>query len=166
MEYLLSNMVNYIAEQMPEIMLVDEDYGQLENLDDDGTQMYPLTYPAVIIEPNRVDWEHIKGNSQKGEATLRVRLICDCYDDTHSGSTTRDYIRQREELRRKLHSILEGYRPLGDGGLMRKSSTFFTFKHGIKVYESVYTCTVTELLVMETMSMHTPPRIVVTSRSL
>lgn len=159
-------MVDYIAEQMPELMLVDEDYGQLENLDDEDRQMYPLTYPAVLIEPSRVDWGHIEGNSQKGEATLRVRLIIDCYDDTHAGSTTRDYIRQREEMRSKLHSLLEGYRPLGDGGLMRKTSTFFTFNHGIKVYESTYTCTVTDLLVRGTVALHTPPQLVLTSGRL
>lgn len=28
-------MVDYIAEQMPKLMLVDEGYGQLENLDDE-----------------------------------------------------------------------------------------------------------------------------------
>ena len=147
-------MVAHIAREMPELILVDEDYGQLENLDDDGRQMYPLTYPAVliepltypavIIEPSRVDWSHLEGDSQKGEATLRVRLIIDCYDDTHSGSGTEFRIKEREELRYKLHSLLEGYRPLGDGGLMRTQSTFFTYKHGIKVYESLYTCTVTE----------------------
>ena len=144
MEYLLSNMVAHIAREMPELILVDEDYGQLENLDDDGRQMYPITYPAVLIEPSRVDWSHLEGDSQKGEATLRVRLIIDCYDDTHSGSGTEFSIKEREELRYKLHSLLEGYRPLDDGGLMRTQSTFFTFNHGIKVYESIYTCTVTE----------------------
>ena len=127
-------MVAHIAREMPELILVDEDYGQLENLDDDGRQMYPITYPAVLIE----------GDSQKGEATLRVRLIIDCFDDTHSSSGTEFRIKEREELRHKLHSLLEGYRPLDDGGLMRTQSTFFTFNHGIKVYESTYTCTVTE----------------------
>lgn len=146
MEYLLSNLVGYIAREMPSLSLVDEDYGQLENLDDEERQMYPLTYPAVLIEPSRVDWSHLSGDSQKGEATLRIRLIIDCYDDTHWGSGTTDRIIEREELRASLHSLLEGYRPLGDGALMRSQSTFFTFNHGIKVYESTYTCTVTESL--------------------
>lgn len=159
-------MVDYIASEMPELMLVDEDYGQLENLDDEGRQMYPLTYPAVIIEPSRVDWGHIQGDSQKGEATLRVRLIIDCYDDTHSGSGTREYIRQREEMRHKLHSLLEGYRPLDDGGLMRKTSTFFTFNHGIKVYESTYSCAVTEKLTRGIKDTSIQPRVVLASGRL
>lgn len=159
MEYLLSNMVDYIAREMPELMLVDEDYGQLENLDDEGRQMYPLTYPAVLVEPSRIDWSHLQGDSQKGEATIRVRLIIDCYEDTHAGSASRAYIRLREEMRGKLHGLLEGYRPLNDGGLMRKSSTFFTFNHGIKVYESTYTCTVTEVLTRGIKDTNTQPRV-------
>lgn len=146
MELLLINLVDYLAEAMPELLLVDEDYGQLENLEDEERQMYPLVYPAVLIEPSRVDWSHIAGRSQKGEATLRVRLIIDCYDDTHSGSGTRERIREREALRHRLHSLLEGYRPLGDGALMRSQSTFYTYRHGIKVYESLYSCTMTESL--------------------
>lgn len=160
MEYLLSKLVGYIASEMPELSLVDEDYGQLEALDQTDRDMYPLTYPAVLIEPSRVDWSHLQGDSQKGIATLRIRLIIDCYDDTHAGSGTTLRIIEREELRNRLHSLLEGYRPLNDGGLMRTQSTFFTFNHGIKVYEAIYTCTVTEVLKKGKTYKHTPIRLV------
>ena len=157
MESLLSSLVGYIASEMPELRLVDEDYGQLENIDDDGQQMYPLVYPAVLVEPSRVDWSHIAGDSQIGEATLRVRLIIDCYDDTHAGSGSEYRIREREELRHKLHTLLEGYRPLNnEGGLSRAQSTFFTFNHGLKVYESTYTCRVRESLTRGTSYKSTP----------
>lgn len=159
MEYLLSKLIGYIASEMPELSLVDEDYGQLEALEQTDRDMYPLTYPAVLIEPSRVDWSHLQGDSQKGTATLRIRLIVDCYDDTHAGSGTTLRIIEREELRHKLHSLLEGYRPLEDGGLMRTQSTFFTFNHGIKVYEETYTCTVTEVLRRGIASTNTPPRL-------
>ena len=156
MESLLSSLVGYIASEMPEVLLVDEDYGQLENLDEDGRQMYPLVYPAVLVEPSRVDWSHIAGDSQIGEASLRVRLIIDCYDDTHAGSGSEHRIREREELRHKLHTLLEGYRPLNnEGGLSRTQSTFFTFAHGLKVYESTYTCRVKEYLTRGTRSKST-----------
>lgn len=146
MEYLLSKLIEHLQTYFPEAMLIDEDYGQLENLDNSQQDMYPLVYPAVLIEPSRVDWTSIQGNNQKGEATLRVRLIVDCYDDTHAGSDTTYRIVEREEMRARLHSLLQGYRPTEDGALMRTQSTFFTFNHGIKVYESIYTCSVTELM--------------------
>lgn len=77
MEYLLSRMLDYIAEQMPEISLVDEDYGQLENLDKTDEDMYPLTYPAVLVETSRVDWSHLQGSSQKGEDCNQSRSYLD-----------------------------------------------------------------------------------------
>lgn len=159
MEYLLSRLIGYVAENMPELSLVDEDYGQLANLDKEDEDMYPLTFPAVLIEPSEVRWEYLRGKHQKGEATLRVRLIVDCYDDTHAESGTTYRIMERELLRHRLHSLLQGYRPLEDGQLMRTQSSFFTFNHGIKVYESTYTCTVTELIEGRGVSIGTPPQL-------
>ena len=159
MEYLLSKTIRYIAEAMPELLLVDEDYGQLENLDQNNKDMYPLVYPAVLIEPSEVSWSEIKGDSQMGEATLRTRLIIDCYDDHHAGSGSEYRIMEREELRQKLHKLLQGFRPLDDGALVRSSSTFFTFNHGIKVYETIYKCRVVEKLAKGITNNQTRPRI-------
>lgn len=159
MEYLLSKLIEHLSTHFPEARLIDEDYGQLENLDRSDSDMYPLVYPAVLIEPSRVDWSYISGNSQKGEATIRVRLIVDCYDDTHAGSGTTHAILEREAMRAKLHHLLQGYRPTGDGALMRTQSTFFTFNHGIKVYEALYTATLTELNQRERVSMPAPTKL-------
>ena len=159
MEYLLSKTIRYIAEAMPELLLVDEDYGQLENLDQSNKDMYPLVYPAVLIEPSEVSWSELKGDSQMGEATLRTRLIIDCYDDHHAGSGSEYRIMEREELRQKLHKLLQGFRPLDDGALVRSSSTFFTFNHGIKVYETIYKCRVVEKLAKGITNNQTRPRI-------
>lgn len=159
MEYLLSKTIRYVAEAMPELLLVDEDYGQLENLDQNNKDMYPLVYPAVLIEPSEVSWSEIKGDSQMGEATLRTRLIIDCYDDHHAGSGSEYRILEREELRQKLHKLLQGFRPLDDGALVRSASTFYTFNHGIKVYETIYKCRVVEKLAKGITNNQTRPRI-------
>ena len=47
MEYLISELIPLIATSIPALSLVDEDYGQLENIDDtdDERQMYPITFP-------------------------------------------------------------------------------------------------------------------------
>ena len=50
----------------------------------------------------------------------------------------------REEKRKALHALLQGYRPSGEGALIRTRSRFFTFNHGIKVYEETYTCALSE----------------------
>lgn len=95
MEHLLHKLASHIKESMPSLSLVDEDYGQLEALDKDNIDMYPLTFPAVLIDAPECDWSGIAGKSQKGTAKVGVKLIIDCYDDTHYASGTTDAILAR-----------------------------------------------------------------------
>lgn len=144
MESLLVNLTGKIAGELPWARTVDEDYGQLEALDDENINMYPLTFPAILIDLPGTDWSDAGDLSQRGVCEVRVRLILDCYDDTHAGSQTTERIMQREDKRKALHALLQGYRPMEDGALIRTRSKFFTFNHGIKVYEATYTCAVSE----------------------
>ena len=144
MESIIYKIIRHLHQEMPELATIDEDYGQLENLTDERSDMYPLSFPAVLVENTDIQWSDISGRGQKGEATIRVRLIIDCYDDTHAGCQTEDAVQQREDMRSRLHWILQGFRPMDDGSLVRHSSRFFTFKHGIKVYETTYASVVTE----------------------
>ena len=144
MESLLVNLTGKIAGELPWVRTVDEDYGQLEALDDENIDMYPLTFPAVLIDLPGTEWSDAGDLSQRGVCEVRVRLAIDCYDDTHAGSQTTDRIMQREEKRKALHALLQGYRVSSEGALIRTRSKFFTFNHGIKVYEATYTCATSE----------------------
>ena len=152
---MICKLVAHINEQMPELSMVDEDYGQLENLEDDNRDMYPITFPAVLIENTETEWSNLAGRSQKGDAMFRVRLIIDCYDDTHAECGTQFAVEEREDMRSRLHTILQGFRPVDDGVLIRKRSKFFTWYHGIKVYEMTYACVVTETI-RETVKAERP----------
>ena len=152
---MICKLVAHINEQMPELLMVDEDYGQLENLEDDNRDMYPITFPAVLIENTETEWSNLSGRSQKGDALFRVRLIIDCYDDTHAECGTQYAVEEREDMRSRLHTILQGFRPVDDGVLIRKRSKFFTWYHGIKVYEMTYACVVTETI-RETVKAERP----------
>lgn len=144
MESILANTIAHIARELPWARTVDEDYGQLEALDNEQLDMYPLTFPAILIDLPGTEWTDTGDIAQRGTCEVRVRLILDCYDDTHAGSHTTDRIMQREEKRKALHALLQGYRPSGEGALVRTRSRFFTFNHGIKVYEETYTCALSE----------------------
>ncbi len=144
MESLLVNLIGHISEGLPWARTVDEDYGQLEALDDDSLDMYPLTFPAVLIDLPGTEWSDAGDWTQRGTCEVRVRLVLDCYDDTHAGSRTVDRIMEREEKRKALHTLLQGYRASDEGALIRTRSKFFTFNHNIKVYETTYTCAVSE----------------------
>lgn len=158
MESILENLINHITANMPELKVVDEDYGQLEALAQESTDQYPLTFPAVLIDAPTTAWSNIGGISQKGTAIVRVRLIIDCYDDTHGTSGTTYLIAQREAKRRELHKLIQGHRIDGDD-LIRTESRFFTAAHGIKVYESTYALTVTEVIEPETVKTQAKPTI-------
>ena len=161
MEKLLESLIEYLGHQMPELTTVDEDYGQLEMLNQENRDTYPLTFPAVLIDAPDVMWSNIAGLSQKGNATIRVKLIIDCYDDTHYGSTTTDRIAERSAMRSKVHKLVQGYRVDEETELIRTNSRFYTWDHGIKVYEQTYTGTVTELIEPEKVSKKAAPKITI-----
>lgn len=156
MERLLLNLVRHISKSMPQLKVVDEDYGQLEMIDMTERDTYPLTFPAVLIDAPDVSWDNIGGFSQKGLATVRARLIIDCYDDTHSTSGTEAMIEGRENMRKRLFESLQGHRIDSESVLIRTSSKLYTFNHGIKVYEETYTLELTEMLEKPTLKVVAP----------
>lgn len=94
MESTLINIINHISIGMPSILTVDEDYGQLEALDNENKDMYPLRFPAVLIETPDTQWSNLSELAQQGECRIRVRLLIDCYDDTRADSETTDRMRK------------------------------------------------------------------------
>lgn len=160
MEELLLKIIHHLTEQMPELALIDEDYGQLENLQDENTQMYPIVFPCVLVDAPRVSWTDIAGLSQKGTATLRVRLCIDCYHDTHHTSHTTAHIAERAQMADTLHKAMQGLAPMDESPLRRTMSEFYTARHGIKVYEHHYECTVTSIVPQTAKKTSARPRVV------
>ena len=152
MESLLLPIINHISQSFPEIPYVDEDYGQLEAIDNDNVDTYPVVFPCVLINTDSVDWSSLSDKSQKGNAHICVRLCIDCYDDTHFASGTTEKIKERSELVHSLHEALQTYRPLSVGALIRTKSKFYTWSHGIKVYALYYDIDVDDII---TPSTHT-----------
>ena len=144
MEHLLYDLIEHIGKNISDIRTIDEDYGQLEMLDD-NRESYPLIFPAILIDSPDATWENIGGLNQKGVCSVNVRLCFDCYDDSHYNSGQTDRILEREDKRRELHRLLQGHRIGDSSALIRTSSRFFTTNHGIKVYESTYTLELTEM---------------------
>lgn len=165
MELFLYQIIDHIKMGMPNLSLVDENYGQLENLDQNDTDMYPLTYPAVLIDLQEASWSNLEGRSQKGTIKVNVQLIIDCYDDTHYDSGTMDAIKQRAAMVEELHRLLHGYRPKEDGMLVRETSKFYTYNHGIKVYEMVYSVVTTDII-KDTQKVSPPNKVTISMKRL
>lgn len=160
MELLLYHLINHIKENMPSLSLVDEDYGQLEAIDKEDMDTYPVTFPCVLIDIPETEWSNLSGKSQKGKAKVNVRLVIDCYDDTHYGSGTMEAMLERAEMANDLHKALQCFRPDEDGELIREKSRFYTWSHGIKVYEMLYSVA-TKDIIQETVKADAPRRVVI-----
>lgn len=144
MEDILKEVIETVGGGMPEVRMADEDYGQLEMIDNPNVDTYPLVYPAVLVEMQGVEWSELAPPAQVGTATVRVRLVVDCYDDTHHTSGTLEAVEGRRAMLHRLYSLLHGREMRTGGKMERKSSRFYTANHGIKVYEDVYTVRVTD----------------------
>ena len=165
MEILFLSLQKQLADNMPEIALIDEDYGQL-NLDS-GEDTYPVVFPCILIGIRETqEWKNLAGKSQKGDVTVDIKLAIDCYDDTHHipGMDTgvkalfNSKAAERMRLAKKVHLVLQNFagKILSDesGELMdkyfmplkRSSSVFYNRPHGIKVYEQSYTATVMDII--------------------
>lgn len=139
MEQFLLSLLRHIAYNFPQLSLVAEDCGQLETQEDN----YPVTFPCVLVGNTDIDWSDLdeQGSSQRGTASITVRLAFDCYDDVHIGSTQEASIAERYRLATELHNSLQGleFDDLPDiYTLSRKRSRDYTLPGNIKIYESTY----------------------------
>ena len=139
MEQFLLSLLRHIAYNFPQLALVAEDCGQLETQEDN----YPVTFPCVLVGNTDIDWSDLdeQGSSQRGTASITVRLAFDCYDDVHIGSTQEASIAERYRLATELHNSLQGleFDDLPDiYPLSRQRSRDYTLPGNIKIYESTY----------------------------
>ena len=152
MEQLFNDIQKQIAENFPELSLIDEDYGQLEAIET-SEDTYPVTFPCVLISIPEVIWDQLGGQSQRGTASINIRLAIDCYHDTHYGSTTESKAAERKAFATSIHRKLQGFHSPtvgGSGGgyseLIRKKSSDYSRPHAIKVYETLYQCKVNDIV--------------------
>lgn len=139
MEEIFIAIMERIAAQMPELSLVDEDYGQLETQED----TYPVTFPCVLIGNTDSNWTDIGMGAQNSDTFITVRLAMDCYDDTHYSSDTYHKVKERQLMVRELYKALQGFECGEDvTPLVRVKSRDFSLPGAIKVYETTYQFTV------------------------
>jgi hypothetical protein len=136
MEQIFIKIMQKIAERMPGLSLIDEDYGQLDTEED----TYPVTFPCVLIGQINTDWKELGPAVQQGTATCTVKLAIDCYHDTHLKSGTESRIAERLAMANKLYRALQGERFIPEmSPVSRIKSVDYSLPHAIKVYEITFT---------------------------
>ncbi|MFS2570209.1 hypothetical protein AAH134_07015 [Bacteroides thetaiotaomicron] len=140
MEEIFIAIMEHIAETMPELSYIDEDYGQLEPTEDQDS--YPVTFPCVLIGNTESDWNDIGYGVQKSESIVTVRLAIDCYDDTHYTSGTYQKVRERQLKAKELYKALQGFQCAEEATpLVRVKSRDYSLPGNIKVYETMFSFT-------------------------
>lgn len=140
MEEIFIAIMEHIAETMPELSYIDEDYGQLEPTEEQDS--YPVTFPCVLIENTESDWNDIGYGVQKSESLVTVRLAIDCYDDTHYTSGTYQKVRERQLKAKELYKALQGFQCAEEATpLVRVKSRDYSLPGNIKVYETMFSFT-------------------------
>ena len=100
MEEIFIAIMEQIAHEMPDLSLIDEDYGQLEmGAEEDH---YPVTFPCVLIGNTDSNWHDLGYGAQNSESFITVRLAIDCYHDTSYASGTYDKVRERQQMATSL----------------------------------------------------------------
>lgn len=142
MEEIFIAIMERIAGMMPELSCIDEDYGQLEaGAEEDH---YPVTFPCVLISVDKVDWETVTDDYQRGTAQITVKLCIDCFDDTHYTSGTAGKVAERIAMFKRLHEIVRHVESKKATELERTGSRWYSLPGAIKVYESTYECIMDE----------------------
>ena len=145
MDEILINIMERIAAKMPELSMLDEDYGQLEMSAEDAS--YPVTFPCVLVGNIEADWRDQGLGCQKGAALVTVRLAIDCYDDTHYSSGTYDRVRERRQSDLRLYKALNRFKSAQCATpLVRVKSRDYTLPGFIKVFETTFSFTINDRL--------------------
>lgn len=140
MDEVYISIMEQLAKDMPELSLIDEDYGQLEmGAEEDH---YPVTFPCVLISDTESQWHDLGYGAQKSETMLTVRLAIDCYHDTSYASGTYDDVRNRQQLANKVYKTLQCLQCTGDTSpLVREKSRSYALPGYIKVCEFTFSFT-------------------------
>ena len=86
MDEIFIAIMEQIAQELPELSLIDEEYGQLEMGAEED--QYPVTFPCVFIGNTSSDRHDLGYGAQKSESVLTVRLATDRYAETNQLSGT------------------------------------------------------------------------------
>ncbi len=148
MEEIFIAIMEQIAREMPELSLIDEDYGQLEmGAEEDH---YPVTFPCVLIGNTDSNWHDLGYGAQNSESFITVRLAIDCYDDTSYASGTYAKARERRLMADKLYKTLQCLECAENASpLVREKSRDYALPGYIKVFETTFSFTLHDESAME-----------------
>ncbi len=94
---------DHLESQVEELIYIDKDRGQTEK---ENVVIVPK--PAVLIAFMRFEWSDIGNGIKLGKGLVRVRVICENYAESYSGSIDQELALAFFDLNDKVDAALEG----------------------------------------------------------
>ena len=94
----------HLASNVEELIYIDKDRGQVEK---ENVLLVPK--PSVLIGFMRFEWAEIGSGVKEGKGIIRVRVICENYAESYSGSIDQDLALAFFDLNEKVDACLEGF---------------------------------------------------------
>lgn len=138
MKELLTDILNRIKTEIPQIKYVDEDWGQLNNY----SLNPPVQFPAAIVDCINANYTNEGKLVQMGDVQVRIR-IADLKLTNTSGKapqTQKDQAFAIYDLLATIHSKLHGWpanKPYSR--LIRQSMKKVVSNDGVRIHELIYT---------------------------
>ncbi|WP_312399526.1 hypothetical protein [Chryseobacterium sp.] len=95
---------DHLQIEVPELIYIDKDRGQAEKENE-----ILLPKPAVLFAFLRFEWSEIGSGVREGKGTIRVRIICENYAESYTGSIDQELALQFFDLNEKIDSALDGF---------------------------------------------------------
>jgi hypothetical protein len=146
------SLLQYINDQLPEIVYIDMDYGQLE------TKERPsVAFPCLLLDFQEFEYQELGALAQTTIGTLSLKLATDPYSST--SSITPDEYKEAAlyimDLEWKLYKVLQGFKPFSEYDntntptaqtqpLIRRAVTSDNRRPGLKVRHLSFTCSFTD----------------------
>jgi hypothetical protein len=127
-----------ITEEVPEIIYIDMDYGQLES-----RERPEVAFPAVLIDFPDWAFTDLSNLVQQAEGTVVLKLATDPFSSTSNitPDTYKEDALNILELEYRLYKAMEGWRPgTGIGPLGRIRIHSNNRRPGLKVRELTFSC--------------------------
>ncbi|WP_241279753.1 hypothetical protein [Chryseobacterium cucumeris] len=97
-------ITNRLETLITELIYIDKDRGQFEK---ENVLLVPK--PAVLIAFLRFEWSEIGNGVKEGKGTIRVRVGCENYAESYSGSIDQDKALEFFDLNEKVDTALDGF---------------------------------------------------------
>lgn len=118
---IFSALQQRIITQVPEIIFIEHDFGQLE---DYSNGRPPVAFPCALIDFQNWTFENMGENAQRAEGDVVIKLGYAKHGQTHNATPNqwREAAMEYYETEWKLNKALHGYTPGNDYGYLTRTT--------------------------------------------